>query len=133
MNVPAVSPGRHVLALVREALEPAPPFVEDGADGFAWWPLWGAQSFVVEGPVRTAGVPLERVRVRLEVLRGVEGSAEHFAALSSWNARHPGLSALRWNGDDGAVSLEACVLAPESAVDEAARATQARPVGFKAL
>ena len=37
---------------------------------------------------------------------GVAGTAAQFAVLSDWNARHPGLSALRWDGEARAVSRQ---------------------------
>lgn len=117
----SLDPGRRVLERVREALDPAPPWVAETPGGFTWWPHACAQHVAVAGEVRAAGESFWRVVVRHDLVRDVAGSAARFAALSDWNARHPGLSALRWDGDSGLVSLVASADVREPGVAAASR------------
>jgi hypothetical protein len=107
----STDPGLEVVARLRDALEPAGEWRADAPRGFTWWPSALSQRVGAGAMEHVAGAPAWRVRAELPLLRGVEGSAPHFAVLSRWNALRPGLSALRWNGDDRTVSLHAAVLA----------------------
>jgi hypothetical protein len=103
--------GLDVVARLQAALTPEEPWRVAEPRGFTWWPSTFSQR-VNAGPLETpAGLPAWRVRAELPLLRGVEGSAARFAVLARWNALRPGLSSLRWNGDDRTVSLHAAVLA----------------------
>lgn len=104
-------PGLEVVQRLREALEPGGAWRAEGERGFTWWPSALSQRVVAGGPETVGGAPAWRVRLELPLLRGVEGGAARFATLSRWNALRPGLSALRWNGDDRTVSLHAAALA----------------------
>jgi hypothetical protein len=115
------TPGLRVVERVLESLEPAAPYVADTPGGFTWWPHACPQHVVVAGEVDAAGETLGRVQVRHDLVRGVAGSAAQFAVLSDWNARHPGLSALRWDGETGDVALVAGADVRASGEDAAAR------------
>jgi hypothetical protein len=58
-------------------------------------------------------------------VRSVAGTGAVFATLSEWNARHPGLSALRWDGADGSVSLAAVAEARAGAAEAGRRLASA--------
>lgn len=103
--------GLEVVTRLREVLESGGEWRADAPRGFTWWPSVFSQRLGAGPAESVAGAPAWRVRAELPLLRGVEGTAAHFAVLSRWNALRPGLSALRWNGDDRTVSLHAAVLA----------------------
>jgi len=114
-------PGLEVLEHVRAAFEPDARWCEETVRGFTWWPAAFAQRFHADDVRETGGVRTWRVRAELPLLAGVAGTGEHFATLSRWNAAHPGLSALRWNGDDGAVSWTSTVLVSDGDWERGAR------------
>ena len=103
--------GLEVVERLRETLEPGGEWRAEGGRWFTWWPSTFSQRIVAGDAEPVAGMPAWRVRVELPLLRGVEGGAVHFAILARWNALRPGLSALRWNGDDRTVSLHAAAIA----------------------
>lgn len=102
--------GLEVVERLRETLDPAGEWCAAGDRGFTWWPSALSQRIHAGPPETLAGLPAWRVRAELPLLRGVEGGAARFAVLARWNALRPGLSALRWNGDDRTVSLHAATL-----------------------
>ncbi len=102
--------GLEVVERLRETLAPSGPWQAAHDRGFSWWPSAFSQR-VHAGPVELAGgARVWRVRVEMPLLRAVEGGAAGFAVLARWNALRPGLSALRWNGDDRTLSLHASAL-----------------------
>lgn len=103
-------PGLEVIARLRAALEPGGAWSTDAPRGFAWWPSTISQRAWADPPAPVSGSPAWRVHVELPLLRGVEGGAARFAVLARWNAVRPGLSALRWNGDERTVALRASAL-----------------------
>ena len=103
--------GLEVVERLRVALEPGGEWRSEGVRGFTWWPSTFSQRVHAGEAEPVAGAVAWRVRVELPLLRGVEGGAARFAVLARWNALRPGLSALRWNGDDRTVSLHAAALA----------------------
>lgn len=105
-----MDPGLDVVARVRSALEPGEGWISEGARGFTWWPSRTSQRVSSDEAGRAGGARTWRVRVESPLLRGVEAGASRFAVLSRWNALRPGLSALRWNGDDRTVTLHASAL-----------------------
>jgi hypothetical protein len=117
----SATPGGDVVARVLAALEPSPPYVTDAPGGFTWWPHACAQHVEVAGEARAGGEAAWRVQARHDLVRDIDGSAARFAVLSDWNARHPGLSALCWDGDAGAIALVATVHVRSAGVDAAAR------------
>lgn len=106
-----MDPGLDVVARVRSALDPGREWIAEGPRGFTWWPSRASQRVSAEEAGRAGGERAWRVRVESPLLRGVEAGAARFAVLSRWNALRPGLSALRWNGDDRTVTLQASALA----------------------
>lgn len=102
--------GLEVVERLRETLDPAGEWRVAAGRGFTWWPSSLSQRIHADAAESVAGLPAWRVRVELPLLRGVEGGAPRFAVLARWNALRPGLSALRWNGDDRTVSLHAAAL-----------------------
>lgn len=102
--------GLETVERLRGTLQPSGEWCADGPRGFTWWPEAFSQRVHALGPETDAAGTLWRVRVELPLVRGVEGGAAHFALLARWNALRPGLSALRWNGDDRTVSLHAGAL-----------------------
>lgn len=115
--------GLDAVEAVRAALGPEPGRVVLEARGFRWWPhahaidVWadppradGAARVAAETPILTQGSGPAR------------GSGAEFAALARRNAREPGLSSLRWNGERGEVSLRASVIARPGDGGVAARA-----------
>lgn len=107
----SADPGLEVVERLRATLEPGGRWRLAAARCFTWWPAAFSQRVLADPAEAVAGVPAWRVRVELPLLRGVEGGAARFAVLARWNALRPGLSALRWNGDDRTVSLHAAALA----------------------
>jgi len=118
--VTASDPGLEVVARLRETLEPGGEWSVPGPRGFTWWPAVFSQRVLADGAATVAGLPAWRVHVELPLLRGVEGGATRFAVLARWNAVRPGLSALRWNGDDRTVSLRASAIVREGGAPRAA-------------
>jgi len=115
--------GLDAVEAVRAALAPEPERLVLEARGFRWWPhahaldVWaeppradGASRVVAETPILAHATGSER------------GTGAEFAALARRNAREPGLSSLRWNGERGEVSLRASVIARPGDGGAAARA-----------
>ncbi|MFN8586998.1 MAG: hypothetical protein U0704_04275 [Candidatus Eisenbacteria bacterium] len=102
-------PGLEIVEHVRAAFDPGAEWCALAPRGFTWWPSVWSQRIEADAPRREGGRDVWRVQAELDLLRGVEGTGEAFARMASWNAMHPGLSALRWNGDAKTVSLCATV------------------------
>jgi hypothetical protein len=114
-------PGTEIVARVRAALDPEPEWTHEVPGGFAWWPLAAPQRVWAEPARAWAGEPTVRVHCELALAREVPGDGARFAAVSQWNAARHGLSAVRWDGDTGLVSLHASVT---TTAGEAATAAQ---------
>ncbi len=104
-------PGLEVVEHIRAAFDPGAEWSEQAPRGFTWWPAHFSQRIEADAPRRAEGSDWFRVQVELELLFGVTGRGEDFARIAAWNALNPGLSALRWNGDAGTVSLVSSVYA----------------------
>lgn len=102
----SVDYGRELVEHVRSVFGADAPWAVDEPAGFRWWPARLAQRVWAE---RAADGTALRAHAETRVLRGVAGTGATFAALSDAFTRDPGLSALRWNGETGDVSLHASV------------------------
>jgi hypothetical protein len=116
--MPQEDAGLATLATVRGALEPATSRCADEPRGFTWWPHEHAMRVWAE-PARADGASV--VVAETALLAGVPGRGPEFAKLAERNAREPGLSALRWESQSGAVSLRAAVIARPGDSGSAAR------------
>lgn len=97
---------RDAIALVRAGLAPPAERVREEATGFAWTPQAFEQRIAAGRSEGDACV----LAASTILLRGVESGAGVLAALAAWNAREPGLSAVRWDSTRGEVSLRAAVI-----------------------
>lgn len=99
--------GLEAVAFVRNALDPESTRVLGEERGFRWWPHAHTMRVWAEAP-RPDGACV--VAVETALLGGVEGRGTEFGRIAQRNARHPGLSALRWNGETRELSLRASVV-----------------------
>ena len=99
--------GLLALATVRLALAPEAARVREEPRGFRWWPHAHAMS-VTAGVPRADGAAV--VAVETPLLAGVGAHGPAFAKLATYNAREPGLSALRLDTERAEVSMRASVV-----------------------
>lgn len=114
-------PGLEVVEHIRAAFDPGAAWSEPEVRGFTWWPAHFSQRVACDDARTVDGIDWYRVQVELELLFGVAGSGVEFARIAVWNALNPGLSALRWNGDAGTVSLCATVYVRDGDWERGAR------------
>lgn len=94
-----------MVACVREAFQPEPRWSAALERGFRWWPSHASQSVWSEPAIDRGGFRVFRVHAETALVRGVHGAAAQLERLAAWNFRRPSLSAVRWNAEDGRVTL----------------------------
>ncbi len=103
------APGLALIEHLRAAFRPDREHFTALESGFVWWPHQLLQRVRAEVGRGSGGLELTRVHAEMLLAQQVEGGGEALAAISRWNAREIGLSAIRWDAESGALSLRSSV------------------------
>lgn len=100
--------GLQAIETLRQVLAPEADRTQDEARGFRWWPHAHAMRVWAE-PARADGSCV--VAVETVLFTGVAARGAEFAKLAWRNAKDPGMSALRWDSQNGELSMRCGVIA----------------------